>query len=591
MLNQTEIEIFNRILYEQQIMPVYQPIVSLTDGKIFGYEALSRVLEENTSDKVLDLSIEHIFIIAEKMNKLWEFETLCRRKALENAKHILVDVEKKLFLNVNPNVINDVQFKDGFTKRHLVHEYGQDLNFNNIVFEITERSVIVDKKAFLDSIEHYRKQNYGIAIDDVGSGYSGLNVINDIKPDIIKLDMNLIRNIDKDETKQFLCKAMIGFGKNAEIKIIAEGIETEEELQMLIKLGVDFGQGYFLGIPRKSFEDIAPEKISMIEKYHSKKYVEKFKNSIYPSIGYLSRKGYCLSPNEKSEDVYEMLRLNPTITEFTIVEHEVAVGFMTRFTLNEIFSGRYGYSLYSKKKILELANNNFLKVNHNMSIDYVSRIAMQRPFERLYNPIVVEQEGKYLGIVTIKDLLDSITRIEIDMAIHSNPLTGLPGNILIEKEITNRIFGSNPYCITYYDLDNFKAYNDAYGFQNGDIMLALVADILKSRATKNEFVGHIGGDDFIVICDYNEGEEFCQAVINEFSSKIKSLYREEDVKNGYIMSKNRHGVPENFPLASLSIAGVSNRTKNYKRIEDFSIDITKVKKNCKKQKGNYFEIL
>jgi len=589
MLKQAEAEIFNRILCEQQIVPVYQPIVSLTDGKIFGYEALSRVLDDRSPNEILDLDIEHIFRIAEKANKLWELETLCRKKALENAKHILNnDAEKKLFLNVSPNIIHDIEFKDGFTKNRL-DKYGFDLQ--NIIFEITERSMIVDKEVFLDSIEHYRKQNYGIAIDDVGSGYSGLNVINDIKPDIIKLDINLIRNIDKDETKQFLCKAMIDFGKNANIKVIAEGIETEEELQMLIKLGVDFGQGYFLGIPRKSFADIAPEKISMIEKYHSKKYVEKFKNSIYPSIGYLSRKGYCLSPNEKSEDVYEMLRLNPTITEFTLVENDVAIGFMTRVALNELFSGRYGYSLYSKKKILELTNNNFLKVNHNMPIDYVSRIAMQRPFDRLYNPIVVEEDGKYQGVVTIKDLLDASTRIEIDMAIHSNPLTGLPGNLLIEKEITNHIFGDKPYCITYYDLDNFKAYNDAYGFQNGDIMLALVADILKAQATRDEFVGHIGGDDFIVICDYHEGEVFCQAVIDEFSSKIESLYREEDVKNGYIMSKNRHGVPENFPLASLSIAGVSNRKKSYKSIEEFSTDITQIKKNCKKQKGNYFEIL
>jgi len=410
MLKQAEVEIFNRILHEQQIMPVYQPIVSLTDGKVFGYEALSRVLDDKTSGKVLDLSIEHIFRIAEKMNKLWELETLCRKKALENAKHILVDMEKKLFLNVNPNAIHDIEFKDGFTKNRL-DKYG--LDFHNIVFEITERNAIMDKEAFLDSIEHYRKQNYGIAIDDVGSGYSGLNVINDIKPDIIKLDLNLIRNIDKDETKQFLCKAMVDFGKNADIKVIAEGIETEEELQMLIKLNVDFGQGYFLGIPRKSFADIAPEKINLIEKYHSKKYVEKIKDSIYPSIGYLSRKGYCLSPNEKSEDVYEMLRLNPTITEFTILENEVAIGFMTRRTLNELFSGGYGHSLYSKKNILELVNNNFLKVNHNMPIDHVSRIAMQRPFDRLYNPIVVELEGKYLGVVTIKDLLDACIKMDI----------------------------------------------------------------------------------------------------------------------------------------------------------------------------------
>jgi len=588
MLKQGEAEIFDRILCERQIIPVYQPIVSLTDGKIFGYEALSRVSDDKNSDKIIDLGIEHIIKIAERTNKLWEFETLCRKKALENAKDILVDAEKKLFINVNPNVIHDGEFKDGFTKSRL-DKYG--LDFQNIVFEITERNAISDKDVFLEAIDHYRKQNYGIAIDDVGSAYSGLNVINDIKPNIIKLDMNLIRNIDKDETKQFLCKAMVDFGKNAEIKVIAEGIETEEELQMLIKLGVDFGQGYFLGIPRQSFSDLAPEKISMIEKYHSQKYVERFKNSIYPSIGYLSRKGYCFSPDEKAEDVYEMLILNPTITEFTLVENERAIGFMTRLGLNELFSGRYGYSIYSKKNILDLVNNDFLKVNHNMPIDYVSRIAMQRPFERLYNPIVVEQEGKYLGIVTIKDLLDAITKIEIDVATHSNPLTGLPGNLLIEKEITNHIFGNEPYCITYYDLDNFKAYNDAYGFQNGDLMLALVADILKAQATNGEFVGHIGGDDFIVICDYHEGEKFCQAVIDEFSSKVKSLYREEDVKNGYIMSKNRNGVPENFPIASLSIAGVSNRNKSYKNTDDFSKDITQVKKNCKKQKGNYFEIL
>jgi diguanylate cyclase (GGDEF)-like protein len=216
---------------------------------------------------------------------------------------------------------------------------------------------------------------------------------------------------------------------------------------------------------------------------------------------------------------------------------------------------------------------------------------MQRSFEHLYNPIVVEQDGKYAGIVTIKDLLEACSRIEVDVAKHSNPLTGLPGNLLIEKEIVNRIFGDRPYCITYYDLDNFKAYNDAYGFQNGDAMLALVANVLKAQAVKNEFLGHIGGDDFIVICDYHEGEEFCKAVIDEFSQKVLSLYHESDVNNGYIISKNRHGVTENFPIASLSIAGISNKTNTYHSIDDFSNDIAQMKKKCKRQQGNYFEIL
>lgn len=259
-------KILEAILENGLIITVYQPIVSLTDGQIFGYEALSRIPED-----ILELKIENLFKLADKMNKSWELETLCRKKALKNAKNI--DGQKKLFLNVNPNIIHDVEFRNGFTKSRL-EKYG--LIFNNIVFEITERSAILNTETFLETISHYKRQNYGIAIDDVGSGFSGLNTINEIKPDIIKLDMNLTRNIDKDEIKQHLCKAMIDFGKNTGIKLIVEGIETEEELKTLINLDVEFGQGYFLGTPQKYFSDTAPEKIKIIEKYQMEKQKTKF---------------------------------------------------------------------------------------------------------------------------------------------------------------------------------------------------------------------------------------------------------------------------------------------------------------------------
>jgi diguanylate cyclase (GGDEF)-like protein len=285
------------------------------------------------------------------------------------------------------------------------------------------------------------------------------------------------------------------------------------------------------------------------------------------------------------------MRLNPTITDFTVVKDDIAVGFMTRAGFNEIFGSRYGFSLFSRENIQKLAKTDFLRMNYDMPVDYVSRFAMQRSSECLYDPVVVEKDGKYSGIVTVKDLLDSCTKVDVDIAMHSNPLTGLPGNLLIEKEIISRIFASKPYCITYYDLDSFKAYNDAYGFQNGDKMLALVADTLKMCVIENEFIGHIGGDDFIVIADYHEGEKYCKAVIKEFSSKVTALYRDEDVQNGYIVSKNRHGVTDTFPIASLSIAGISNKTNNYESLDDFSNNIAKLKKKCKSQHGNYFEIL
>ncbi|MEY8356930.1 EAL domain-containing protein [Lachnospiraceae bacterium 54-53] len=208
--------------------------------KTYGYEALSRI-----SDKKLEMNIEQMFYIADRKNKSWELETLCRTKALENLKNLAAD--KKLFLNVNSNILHDKEFREGFTKSRL-NEYG--LDSDNIIFEITERVAVMDNDAFLGSIHHYKNQKYGIAIDDVGAGHSGLNTIASVRPHLIKLDMNLVRGIDQDETKQLLCKAMVDFSKNAGILMIAEGIETEAELKTLIKLNVDLGQGFFLDVPR-----------------------------------------------------------------------------------------------------------------------------------------------------------------------------------------------------------------------------------------------------------------------------------------------------------------------------------------------------
>jgi len=574
---QVEREILDKILESEFITPTYQPIVSLKDGTIFGYEALSRI-----SEKDIEMDIGRLFKVADKMNKSWELEVLCRTKALKNFTPIKGENngEKKLFLNVNPNVINDDKFKEGFTKARL-NEYG--LNFNNIIFEITERVSVFDNKMFLNSIEHYRKQKYEIAIDDVGAGYSGLNTIAAIRPNIIKLDINLIRDIDKDETKQFLCKAMVDFCKNSNILLIAEGVETEEELKTVINLNVDLGQGYFLGLPQQSLINIAPEKIEMIKLFHTKKYTEKAKSSIYPKIGHLSKKGKCFHPDEKVSSIHEAISSNALITDFTIVEGGIAVGLMSRTELNGITGGNY------RESIRKFIKDDFLRVNYSMPVNQVSKLAMQRDFESVYNPVVVEQDGKYSGIVTVKDLLDSCTKLEIN--IHSNPLTGLPDNLLIEKEISSRIFCGNPYCILYYDLDNFKAYNDAYGYQNGDRLLGFTAKLLKKHAVKNEFIGHIGGDDFITVCDYHNGEELCKAVIEDFSANINSFYREDDVKNGYFVSKNRLGVTETFALASISIAGISNKSRTYHSVDDFSSDIAQLKKKCKKHQGSYFRIL
>ncbi len=248
-------EQFYEVLKKKKVHPVYQPIFSLSDGSIYGYEALSRI---DLSDCVFNT--EQMFEIAEKLKCLWELESICRKMSIKGA--ISKPTDTKLFVNVDPNVIHDRKFHSGVTARYL-KKYNMEPN--EIVFEITERSSIEDAKTFIKSIQHYKKQNYKMAIDDFGSGLSGPNRVCLLNPDIIKIDMAIIRNIDKDKIKRMFVKSLSVFGKSTGIKILAEGIETSDELKTLIDLEIDYGQGYYLGRPDPVFIPAADNIIDEIK--------------------------------------------------------------------------------------------------------------------------------------------------------------------------------------------------------------------------------------------------------------------------------------------------------------------------------------
>ncbi len=578
-----KIKQLQRILDSGSLYPVYQPIVSLQTGEIFAYEALSRISNPND-----DIGIEDLFHTAEYADRVWDLEIKCRQKAIQSfAKS---KSKAYLFLNINPNIISDNEFKKGVTQQNL-SELG--LSQNRITFEITERVAIQNKQLFKEAIAYYKSQNYGIAIDDVGSGFSGLNTIIEMKPLFIKLDKYLVENINVDHTKLIMCRALVEFCKQANIKIIAEGIEKKEELEELIELGIDYGQGYYLGRPSAPPEEIDPEKKLYIQEKNTKDLISKARTSIYPTIKNVCRKGHTFTPHAPAKDIYEILQRDTDISAFTVVDERKAIGFMTRTDLVSLLGGRYGFSIHAKKSIGELLEGTFLSVNVDMAVDQVAKLAMQRDDEQLYHPIVVEKNEQYYGIATIKDLLTICTKAEVNAALHANPLTKLPGNLLIERELEQRLFSNTPYTIMYYDIDNFKAYNDAYGFENGDLMLLLFAKVLEKCSTQKEFIGHIGGDDFITLANYGykKAVAFCEKVIDCFTNDVKKLYNNEDLERGYIVSKNRNGITENFPIISISIAGVTSDGKRYTSLVDFSRDVAFLKKTSKMKEGSCFNII
>ena len=165
-----------------------------------------------------------------------------------------------------------------------------------------------------------------------------------------------------------------------------------------------------------------------------------------------------------------------------------------------------------------------------------------------------------------------------------SPLTGLPGNVQINSELKKHLMKNEEFSVLYLDLDNFKAYNDVYGFLKGDEIIQYTAKIIVDSVHESGggFVGHIGGDDFIAIVPYKEVEKLCQEIIALFDRGVKQFYNEKDRIEGYIEVKNRKGVVEKFPLTSISIAVVvadSGRFANILEIGDVAAQVKHAVKN------------
>lgn len=566
-----------QVLKEKKIFPVYQPIVSLEDGEVLGYEALSRVDMENCL-----FNTEEMFLLAEEENCVWEIEELCRMKSLHNAVGKKPGI--KLFLNVDPGVIKDEKFTEGVTCRYLQQF---KLQPEDIVFEITERTSIRDEAMFKETIHHYQNQNFQIAIDDFGNGYAGMNRICSLEPEYIKIDMAIVRNIDSDNFKKSLVESMIQFCENVNIRLIAEGIETRKELKTLIKMGIPYGQGYYLARPGQEMKDISQELKSDIRKIHNKKNQYEYKPSFFGNVGAICKPKETVQAERAAKDIYEYMRDNPRVTEVCVLnEQKQVLGVLTRTEVMAAFGGRYGYDLSVRNKVCEMMDEHALIVDYNVSIEKVSKMALMRSQSKLYDAVIVTRDDKYCGVVTVKDLLEAAITIQVNRAVEANPLTGLPGNMVIEEKISSTVTKSEPFSVIYIDLDNFKAYNDAYGFNNGDLMIKAVADSMEETCSREEFMGHIGGDDFVIIAGHYQVEELFQGITEKFKRYIQGLYSEEDYKNRFIVSKNRHGFEEKFPIATLSMAVVTNRTHKFTNLEDFSKELVQVKKKSKQMEGN-----
>jgi len=201
-----------------------------------------------------------------------------------------------------------------------------------------------------------------------------------------------------------------------------------------------------------------------------------------------------------------------------------------------------------------------IRENEDNSITPI--IVISSNYEKEHRISVLKQDVEYYIIKPLdKEYFYFTVRNIIELLYRNrrvSPLTGLPGNVQIQAEMKKRFLNEEKFAVVYFDLDNFKAYNDSYGFASGDEVIKFTGRLISKHIHKIEnsenFVGHIGGDDFVSIIGITDYEKICQEFILEFDAKSGGFYSDEDAERGYVEVANRKGIIEQFPLITISLA-------------------------------------
>jgi EAL domain-containing protein (putative c-di-GMP-specific phosphodiesterase class I)/GGDEF domain-containing protein/CBS domain-containing protein len=570
---------FNLLLEEKKFEIQYQPIVSLYTGTVLGWEALTRGPRDSHFR-----SPQVIFNFAAEVNLLYPLERLCRNLAVRNFGEI--ERDQKIFLNINPLTISDPNFVKGETI-NLINESG--LNQRNIVFEITEQADLRAMPNFKRTLEHYRSQGYMVAIDDTGAGFSSLQAIAQVRPDYIKIDMSLVRGVDTDPVKKALIETLVAFAEKIGSFIIAEGIETEDELHALIKMGAHFGQGYYLGRPAFPKKVPGAELSMAIARLSSRRKQLAWRHSM--PVSDIVEECLAVTPETPVWTVRERLEKSG-FNGVVVVKGGRPVGLVMKQYLYGHLSTQYGVALYSKRPVTSIMDSLPMIIESGTPVETASQAAMSREKAKIYDNIIVTRNGQYAGMITVQNLINSLTRIQLEFARGANPLTGLPGNNAIEEEINTRLLGEKPFVLVYVDLDNFKSYNDKYGFDSGDHLLLFTSKILSGVCRKfggpEDFVGHLGGDDFVIITSQDLVDKLCTKTIKYFDRLVPGYYPVPDRARKGISGVGRDGRERWFPFISISMALVEVNAFPAHTLNSISQEATSLKKYAKSLDGSVF---
>lgn len=571
------------VIARKALTPVFQPIVRLADGVVTAHECLMR----GPHGTALWLP-DALFSAARDERLLIDLEIACVRTGIQA--WAAQQSQGKLYVNISACALVEALAR---FETHDMLRVLRDIKISpeSLVFELTEHDRVEDIPGLLAGAARLRACGIQIALDDFGDGCSSLRLWAELKPNIVKIDKFFARDIGEYGEKVRMLEALMRIAESFGTQVVIEGIETERELTVIRDLGVTYGQGYFLGRPSADVvSSILPEALSalasaeiavlpeVVRAAHSDFRVERMLVRA-PSV----------PPSASHQTVAAMFQADETLQAIAIVEHALPIGLLNREKFFDRYAKPYFKELYDRKPCTLFAHTSPLMLDRHTGIETLTNVLTSDDQRYLTEGFIITEGGRYLGVGTGEQLVRAVTEIRIEAARHANPLTFLPGNIPISQHIARLLASDNEFVACYGDLNNFKPFNDHYGYWQGDEMIRLVAAVFVAHCdARRDFVGHVGGDDFVVMFQSQDWAERCERIIAEFNAKARSLFDPAALQRGGIEAEDRDGVTRFFAFTTLSIGAVRIHGSRFMRPEHVASAAALAKHNAKLAGHGFF---
>jgi EAL domain-containing protein (putative c-di-GMP-specific phosphodiesterase class I)/GGDEF domain-containing protein len=530
----------------------YQPIVSAYSGLCFGYEAQPQG-QGGLGFATVSALYDHAHLAGGASSSILTL----REKVARDFSAFSVRGERLLL-----SLDHIMQLSLGDISEQTVDIFSHfGLNPTALCIAVSENLLSVEigreGRAVKSVIDGYRRQSCLFILDRFGSGTAGLKAIYEYQPNVIRIDRYFIVGISDNERKKLFVSTVVNLAHVLGIVVIADGVNCEKDFLACKQIGCDLVQGDFVSQPmdiseifNRSYSVVADaSRRERRERRGDQKLLRDELSLVVP-----------LSVGDPMSTVFQAFRAEKNHDFLPIVDdRSQPVGIIREFDLKDVIYSRYGKDLLHNKALYR-GLLDFIRPCPVCDINTEAEKILET-FSQASNPpgILLVDEFKYVGVLSAASLLRVINEKNLALARDQNPLTRLPGNSCIADHLVSALESVDScWTFVYFDLDNFKPFNDRYGFRQGDRAILLFSDLMRSHLSANQiFLGHIGGDDFFASfrdLPPNDVSDRVETLLATFRRDVESFHDADSRQRGYIVGRNRDGVTQHFPLLTCSAA-------------------------------------